>query len=63
LVYLLVKGDIFWTLAAATSIGSVIAGPMAALTVRKINSAKLKIIIGFATIILGAYTLLNTFVF
>jgi len=63
LVYLLVKGDIFWKLAAATSIGSVIAGPVAALTVRKINSAKLKIIIGFATIILGTYTLLNTFVF
>lgn len=63
LVYLLVKGDIFWMLAAATSIGSVIAGPLAAVTVRKINSEKLKIIIGFATVILGTYTLLNTFVF
>ena len=61
--YLLVKGDIFWSLAAATSIGSIIAGPFAALTVRKINAAKLKIIIGFATIVLGTYTLLNTFVF
>jgi uncharacterized membrane protein YfcA len=62
LVYLLAKGDIFWKLAAATSIGSVIAGPLAAVTIRKINSAKLKIIIGFATIALGAYTLLKTFV-
>ena len=63
LVYLLSKEDIFWKLAIATSIGSVIAGPMAAVTVRKINSSKLKIIIGFATIILGTYTLLKTFVF
>lgn len=62
LVYLLVKGDIFWMLAAATSIGSVIAGPFAALTVRKIDAAKLKIVIGFATVVLGAYTLLNTYV-
>ena len=61
--YMLMTGDIFWTLAAATSIGSVIAGPFAALTVRKIDAAKLKIIIGFAMIALGVYTLLNTFVF
>ena len=61
--YMLMAGNIFWSLAAATSIGSVIAGPFAALTVRRINAAKLKIIIGFATIILGTYTLLNTFVF
>lgn len=63
LVYLLAKGDIFWRLAAATSIGSVIAGPLAAMTVRRVNSEKLKIVIGFATIVLGTYTLLNTYLF
>ncbi len=61
--YMLIKGDIFWSLAAATSIGSIIASPFAALTVRKINSAKLKIIIGFSTVALGTYILLKTFVF
>jgi uncharacterized membrane protein YfcA len=61
--YLLIKGDIFWGLAIATSIGAIIASPFAALTVRKINSEKLKIIISFATIALGVYTLLETFVF
>lgn len=62
LAYLLAKGDIFWTLAAATSIGAIVAGPFAAMTVRKVNPDKLKIIIGLATIVLGGYTLLKTFV-
>ena len=61
--YLLIKGNIFWGLAIATSIGALIAGPFAALTVRKINSEKLKVIISFATMALGVYTLLETFVF
>ena len=63
LVYLLAKGDIFWRLAAATSVGSVIAGPLAAMTVQRVNSERLKIVIGFATIVLGTYTLLNTYLF
>lgn len=61
--YMLVKGDIFWRLAAATSIGSVIAAPFAALTVRKVNAEKLKLIIALATIILGTLTLAKTFIF
>ncbi len=60
--YVLVKGGIFWKLAAATSIGSVVAGPFAALTVRKVSSERLKYVIGLATIILGAYTLAKTFI-
>jgi len=60
--YILVKGNIFWKLAVATSIGSVVAAPFAALTVRKINSEKLKLFIAFATIILGTFTLVKTFV-
>lgn len=61
--YMLMTGGIFWSLAVATSIGSVIASPFAALTVRKIDAAKLKIIISIAMIALGVYTLLKTFVF
>jgi len=58
---LVVKGAIFWELAAATSIGSVTAAPFAALTVRKVNSDKLKLIIALATIVLGTFTLVKTF--
>ena len=61
--YVLVKGDIYWVLAAATSIGSVIAAPLAALTVRKVNLSKLKFVIGIATSMLGALTLAKTFIF
>lgn len=60
--YVLIKGDIFWTLAAATSIGSIVAAPFAAMTVKKVKSHQLKFVIGVVTIILGAYTLLKTFV-
>lgn len=61
--YILIRGDIFWTLAMAASIGSVIAAPFAALTVKKAATKKLKIIIGLATIILGASILARTFIF
>ncbi len=63
LAYVIVKGDIFWMLAAATSIGSIIASPFAALTVKIIKTQKLKAIIGISTVILGLATLLRTFVF
>ncbi len=61
--YLLMGGDIYWMLVAAASIGSVIAAPFAALTVKKLATKKLKIIIGLATIILGASILARTFIF
>lgn len=61
--YLVIKGDIHWTLAAATSMGSIIAAPFAALTVSKISTNKLKIVIGIATSLLGVLTLAKTFIF
>jgi len=61
--YLAIKGDIYWTLAAATSIGSVISAPFAAMTVKKVNTGKLKLAIGVVTCLLGALTLAKTFVF
>ena len=63
LCYVFVKGDIFWRLAAATSIGSIVAAPFAAMIVKRVTAQRLKIAIGVITIILGIFTLLKTFVF
>jgi len=60
--YLLLEGNIYWRLAAAATIGSVIAAPLAAMTVRKVDTEKLKYVIGLATILLGTLTLVKTFV-
>lgn len=60
--YLVIKGDIYWALAAATSIGSIIAAPFAALTVSKVSPSKLKVVIGVVTCILGVFTLVKTLV-
>jgi hypothetical protein len=57
--YFVLKGDIYWKLAAATSIGSIIAAPLAAFTVKKVPSKKLKLFIGILTTILGVLTLVN----
>jgi len=62
LTYLLVEGDVHWWLAAAASIGSIIAAPFAALTTKKANTEKLRFVIGLAIMILGALTLARTFV-
>ena len=63
LSYMLVKGNIYWTLAAATSIGSIIAAPLAALTVRKVKTEKLRLVIGVVTVLLGTMTLVKIFAF
>lgn len=60
--YLLIKGDIYWTLAAATSLGSIIAAPFAAMTVSKVNTRKLKVVIGIVTSLLGVLTLAKVFI-
>ena len=59
---ILVKGDIFWTLAAATNIGSVVSAPFAALTVKRVSSDKLRFVIGLVTVLLGTFTLVKTFI-
>jgi uncharacterized membrane protein YfcA len=61
--YVLIEGDIYWTLVAAASIGSVIAAPFAAMMVKRIDSKKLKIAIGIGTSLLGALTVAKIFVF
>lgn len=59
----LFTSTIFWKLAFATSIGSIVAGPLAAFTVSKVNEKNLKIVIGIITCILGILTLLKTYIF
>jgi uncharacterized membrane protein YfcA len=58
----LLKGDISWSFAASTAIGSVIAGPLAAFTVKRLETRKLKLAVGLLITILGALTLVTTFV-
>jgi len=62
LAYLLIEGHIYWRLAVAATIGSIIAAPFAARATKKANPEKLRVVIGLATIILGALTLVKTFV-
>jgi len=61
--YLIVGENIYWKLAATTSIGSILAGPFASLTVKKMQTKRLKLIIGILTTILGTLTLAKTYVF
>jgi uncharacterized protein len=60
--YLFLEGNICWKLVIATSIDSILAAPFAAITVKKFNSEKLKLIIGIATIILGISTIIKIFI-
>ena len=59
--YVLIKGDIYWMLVAAASIGSVIAAPFAAMMVKRIDAKRLKFAIGIATSLLGALTIVKAF--
>jgi uncharacterized membrane protein YfcA len=61
--YVLIKGNIYWTLVAAASIGSAVAAPFAAMMVKKIDARRLKLAIGIATSLLGALTVAKAFVF
>jgi uncharacterized membrane protein YfcA len=63
LSYVLLKGDIYWALVAAASMGSVVAAPFAAMMIKRIDSKKLKIAIGIGTSLLGALTVAKIFVF
>ncbi len=63
LIYLVMKVDIHWTLAAAIAIGSVVASPPAALTTRKIETGSLKLTIGVIVTLLGLLTLAKIYLF
>ena len=61
--YLLVDGNIYWALAIAMTIGSIIAAPFAAVTVRKVNAERLRFITGFAIVALGILILTRTYIY
>jgi uncharacterized membrane protein YfcA len=61
--YILIKGNIYWLLALATGIGSIIAAPFAALTVKRVSADRLKVVIGVTTTALGALTLVKLVLF
>jgi uncharacterized membrane protein YfcA len=63
LIYLAMRVDIRWTLAAAIAIGSVLASPPAALTTKKIQTGSLKLTIGIIVTLLGVLTLARIYVF
>ncbi len=62
ILYLLFKGNIEWKLALPLVIGAVLSTPLSALTVKKIQERKMKLIIGLATIGLGLLTIIKTFI-
>ncbi len=57
--YMIFQRELHLSLAIATSLGSVIAAPFAALTVKKMKKANLKLLIGVVIIILGLLTLIK----
>lgn len=59
LSYLFIEGNIYWRLAIAAVIGSVISAPFAAMTVRRMKAERLKLVIGSATAALGILVLVK----
>jgi len=58
--YLLTKSIIDWRLAPYLIIGAVLSVPLSALTVKKMNTKKLTVIIGITTLFLGLFTIIQT---
>lgn len=59
LMYFLIGRNIDWLLSILLSIGVVLSAPLAAFIVRKIESRKLRLIIGISTLILGVSTIIK----
>lgn len=62
-LYLAIGNSVDWVMAGAASAGSLIAAPLAALTVKRANTEKLRLAIGLVIATLGALTLLRAFIF
>lgn len=59
ILYLLLKGNIEWKLALPLFVGAVLSTPLSAITVKKIQEKKMKLIIGYVTILLGLLTIIK----
>ncbi|MBE0481270.1 MAG: sulfite exporter TauE/SafE family protein [Dehalococcoidia bacterium] len=57
--YLTLRAELYWALVAAVTVGSIAAGPLAAVTVKKIGSVRLKLVVALAMTILGVWTLID----
>ncbi len=55
--YLAVRGRLNWSLAPFLMIGGVLSVPFSALTVKRISSGRLRLVIGVVTLVLGLFTL------
>jgi hypothetical protein len=51
------KGGIYWPLTISTMVGSVMAGPLAAITVKRIEAKRLKLAVGLVIALLGTLAL------
>ena len=61
LTYLFLKGASGFSLMLALGAGAIIAGPIGALTTKKISRHKLRVIVGVLMLVLGVLTLLKVF--
>ncbi len=59
LMYVLIGKNIDWSLSILLSVGVVLSAPLAAFIVRRIESRKLRLVIGISTFILGLLTILS----
>lgn len=59
LMYVLIGRNIDWLLSILLSVGVVLSAPLAAFIVRKIESRKLRLVIGISTLLLGLSTILR----
>jgi len=59
--YLLIKGDVNWSLAPYLVIGAVLSVPLSAYSVKVIKTDKLRIVIGIVTLVLGVFTISKLF--
>ncbi len=61
ITYLLLKKNLDWSLALPLTLGAVLSVPVATLTVRKLSDSTLRVSVGVATCVLGAFTLFKLF--
>ncbi|MBN2111744.1 sulfite exporter TauE/SafE family protein [Candidatus Woesearchaeota archaeon] len=61
LIYFLTKNIADWSLAPYIITGAVISVPFSAISVKKIKTKNLKILIGVITVVLGAFTIIKLF--
>lgn len=61
LVYFFTNNLIDWQLAPYLVIGAALSAPLSAITVKRLKEQRLTVFIGFATILLGLFTLAKTF--